>query len=314
MRTAWQAPPPLRTPVAWLRLVVRCVLWTFCLCAMSGAAWAANATIMNSTAAGTLSPAERTSLRGVIDKTLQGMQLTVLPESDIEVVVSGEPQLKDCYSDLCLERVGRLLDSQIIVNFHVKPLAAPPAGKGGLQLSVEVFDSEVGATGTRLTQECSGCSGAQAAGPLGDLVKRAVQDNTARPRGVLEVESQPAGASVFVDGTELGITPYKRAAFAGKHKVVLSHIGYRSHQVEVPVDAGAPQRVEVKLAAGTEPVSPASEREKTPVYKKWWFWVALGGAAVAVSAITAGVIVGAGARAGGSADRMTPANTLVVSF
>lgn len=300
-----QGIPLLRGLVAWLLLVV-------CLCGTRGAAWAANATLVDSTPAGTLPPVERTGLRGAAEKALQGLQLAVLPESDMEIVASGEPQLKGCFSDLCLERIGRLLDSQIVVNYHVKPLSASPTAKGGLQLSVEVFDAEVGATGARLSQDCPGCTGAQAAGPLSDLIKRTVVQNTRRPRSILAIESQPAGAAVFVDGTELGITPYKRAAFVGKHKVVLSHIGYRSQQAEVVVGETAPSRVELKLIAGTEPVTVASEREKTPVYKKWWFWVALGGAAVAASAITAGVVVGVGAR--GSSDRMTPANTLVVSF
>jgi len=43
----------------------------------------------------------------------------------------------------------------------------------------------------------------------------------------------------------------------------------------------------------------------------WWFWVAIGGAAVAASAITAGIVLGTRAT-----DRaaQAPANTLTVSF
>ena len=83
------------------------------------------------------------------------------------------------------------------------------------------------------------------------------------------IYTQPPGASVFVDGSELGITPYKRPAFAGKHKLVLGHIGYRSEQRETEVIEAKPTHVEVTLVLGSEPTAVAVE--KTPVYKKWSF-------------------------------------------
>ena len=43
----------------------------------------------------------------------------------------------------------------------------------------------------------------------------------------------------------------------------------------------------------------------------WWFWVAIGGAAVAASAITAGVVLGTSAP---GRTTQAPANTLTVSF
>ena len=98
----------------------------------------------------------------------------------------------------------------------------------------------------------------------------AATENAGRPRSILEVDSLPSGAAVFVDGTELGITPYKRAVFSGKHKVILSHVGYRSEQRETEVTQGASHRVEVTLVLGSEPTTTATA-EKTPVYKKWSF-------------------------------------------
>jgi hypothetical protein len=145
------------------------------------------------------------------------------------------------------------------------------------------------------------------------MLRRAVLQNAAMPRGVLEVYTQPPGASVFVDGSELGITPYKRPAFAGKHKLVLRHTGYRSQQVEVEVDETQRRRTELTLAPGADPVQVVVvEKDKTPVYKKWWFWVAIGGAAVAAGAITAGVVLGTQAATAG--ERTLPANTYMFMF
>ena len=153
----------------------------------------------------------------------------------------------------------------------------------------------------------------QAAEKLTDMMTRAILQSASRPRGVLEIQTEPAGASVFVDGTELGITPYKRPAFVGNHKVVLQHVGYHSEQFEAKVGETGRNRTDKTLVAGTDPVKVVVvEKEKTPVYKKWWFWVAIGGAAVAAAAITAGVVVGTGAAGGG--ERTIPANTYMFTF
>ena len=51
-----------------------------------------------------------------------------------------------------------------------------------------------------------------------------------------------------------------------------------------------------------------------PLYTKWWFWVAIGGAAVVAAGITTGVFLGTRSNEPVISDRMTPANTLVISF
>jgi hypothetical protein len=170
--------------------------------------------------------------------------------------------------------------------------AAAPRKPPSFRLQVELLDVEVGAVGARLVQNCDGCSDAQAAELLSDLVRRSVLETASRPRGVLEVRSQPPGATVFVDGTELGITPYRRVAFVGSHKLVLRHTGYRSEQLSADVLDGQKQHVEVALHPGSEPLNVVVvERERTPLYRKWWFWAALGGAAATAAAVTTGVLL-----------------------
>lgn len=54
-----------------------------------------------------------------------------------------------------------------------------------------------------------------------------------------------------------------------------------------------------------------------PIHSKWWFWVAIGGAAIVAAGVTAGVILGTRAGAsmeGTPVDRMIPSNSLIVTF
>lgn len=255
---------------------------------------ARSALILEPTFDGPLLGAEKDAILAAVRDALRTQQLDTIPPTELDATLAAEPQLKDCYSELCFERLGRLLASQVVLRYRVK--VTQPAGKNSKadwRLNIELVDVDIGAFGARITETCSACSDTQASDQLGDMVKRGIFQSASLPRGVLEVKSRPPGATVFVDGTELGITPYKRAAFAGRHKLVLRHTGFRSEQVETDVKDGEKKHLEVTLNPGQDPVKVVViEKEKTPVYKKWWFWVAIGGAVAAAAGITAGIAVG----------------------
>lgn len=252
-------------------------------------AHAAGALIVEPQLEGELSTSETNQLRSATEAALKAQQLSPIAQTDLEATLAGEAQLRGCNTELCLERLGRLLDAQMVVRYRVR--RADGKGSVAWRLAVDVLDVEVGAFGAKLSEDCASCTDKQAAEKLGALTKRAIIECVAKPRGTLDVRSEPTGAAVFVDGTELGITPYKRTSFAGPHKVVLRHVGFRSEQIDAAVEDGQKQRIERKLTAGTDPEK-VIVIEKPPVYKKWWFWVAVGGAAVAVAgAVTAGAVV-----------------------
>jgi hypothetical protein len=84
---------------------------------------------------------------------------------------------------------------------------------------VVYYDVAVSAIGTKLAVPCP--QPAAAPDALKELVQRAVVETAARPRGIIKVVSKPANASLFIDGHEVGITPYKRPAFVGKHDIAV---------------------------------------------------------------------------------------------
>lgn len=267
-----------------------------------------NAVVVEPRFDGPMLPIEQTKLRAAAEEALREQHFALVPTQDIESAIAGEPNLRGCNTEPCWERLGRVLDSQIVVRYRVK--VALPSGKsnGDWRMSVDVLDVEVGAMGVRLVEDRPDLSGQKAADHLLDMIRRAILQTAGRPRATINVLSQPPGAAVFVDGNELGITPYKRPAFAGPHKLVLRHLGYRSEQRELAVEESKDQRIEVTLQAGSDPATAVVE--KTPVYKKWWFWVAIGGTAVAVAAITAGVVVGTRQ----PNERTLPDNSLIFNF
>jgi hypothetical protein len=65
--------------------------------------------------------------------------------------------------------------------------------------------------------------------------------------GTLRVESRPAGAKVYVDGTLIGTTPVSQPVMSGEHGVRLELSGYREWTSSVRVTGAATSRVTASL-------------------------------------------------------------------
>jgi hypothetical protein len=97
--------------------------------------------------------------------------------------------------------------------------------------------------------------------------------------GLLVVDTQPAGATVVVDGRALGNAPVEASVPQGSHDVVVRLPGFRETRTSVVIGLGERRVVTVKL--GTT----------TPITQKWWFWAGVGtvlatGAIITYAALT----------------------------
>ena len=123
----------------------------------------------------------------------------------------------------------------------------------------------------------------------------------------LSVASEPAGARVFLDDKEAGVTPLKAVELtAGEHSLKLALAGYDDHLSALTLLAGKPLNMQINLAATSKeprpaiqplkllikPKGPSAVRsvglKQTPIYKKWWFWTIVG--AVVVGTTTTAVV------------------------
>jgi hypothetical protein len=93
----------------------------------------------------------------------------------------------------------------------------------------------------------------------------------------LRVVSQ-AGASVAVDGRELGVVPVEATLPPGRHEVLVRRAGYRDHRTSVVLDPASRRTLNVDTF------------ERTPLYQRGWFW-GLVTAAVVVAGVTTAVSI-----------------------
>ena len=76
--------------------------------------------------------------------------------------------------------------------------------------------------------------------------------------GKLEIESQPSGSRVYVDGQNVGISPNSYDLLIGKHTVVLKKDGFKTYKQDVEVKENETTVVKVALEEGSDAVSLSS--------------------------------------------------------
>lgn len=132
-------------------------------------------------------------------------------------------------------------------------------------------------------------------------------------KGWLNLNSEPSGAAVLLDGKEIGKTPLKSHPMnAGKYRLVVQLNDARKKSVDVVIPPLAETSMEVQLpdltAVATKPISPADKAADPNATqdatdgqasgKRLWTWVSLGGT-LAVAAV--GIGLGAAANSDNSA-------------
>jgi hypothetical protein len=94
----------------------------------------------------------------------------------------------------------------------------------------------------------------------------------------LHVAANQPGATVSVDGKDVGAAPVEVQRPAGSYGVTVQKSGFAVYQTHLTVRPGEA----ANLMATLEP-------KKAPIYKRWWFWTA---AAVVVAGVAVGTYFG----------------------
>ena len=117
------------------------------------------------------------------------------------------------------------------------------------------------------------------------------EDSTAAANGVLSVASDPAGASVYVDGQFVGATPVTLSQLsAGDHRLRVAKGGYLENGRIVRIAAGRTNDVTVKLTPHDGAVAENSQIVTGGGggggSNRKWLWIGLAGGGAAIAAAT----------------------------
>jgi hypothetical protein len=228
--------------------------------------------------AGEVTPGEAGEIRQAMVASLAtAAQPQIAPAEVDRRLAALDPS---CTSAECLGRVAKALDCRLLVGGRLGR-----EGPRAWTLSLWLFDAEKRSTVATLRDQCGACDLSQAAAWSGRVVLRLHRegreaDLTAR----IAVGSHPAGASVSIDGTPVGISGMVFGVTPGRHTVSVRLAGHELSVHEVVAKADAVVRVDAQLERARD-IAPAPRRGG--VFSVRTFkWVTLG---VAVAGLASGI-------------------------
>ena len=193
----------------------------------------------------------------------------VVDRNNMERVLKEQGfQLSDCTSTECAVQVGRLLGVSKMVTGNVTKLGRTYV------ITAQMTNVETGEIEKMASDRCPGCEVDQLLGSIdvvatslagvsGARKPRAAPPKPKEPEpGKLSISSEPASATILLNGKEMGSTPNLITSLrAGTYEVRLRKDGYLEYVERVRVREGKTTSVDASMVA----IAPVSPKEEEPV-------------------------------------------------
>jgi PEGA domain len=242
---------------------------------------------------GDLSPEIVARLESLLTQEMGRIVGDIVPSIKSRRVQRKYRSLRKCQgANRCLARIGRMLRAQYIVSGTLASLGQDYV----VRLKMVSTRSSKTVRGT--TEVLSGQKE-----QLIEAVRVAAYRLLAPEQltGSLQVLVNIAGATVYMNGKRVGVSPLRHALRnlgVKKHTFRITHPDHLDFIRKVKVRFQKTTIVRVKLKKpkilparkGTGPLPPVVKDAVTPWYSKWWFWTVVGVVAVGAGA-AAGILV-----------------------
>lgn len=263
-------------------------------------------------------PASETALLNqAVDRIMQREHRALFRAQDalaLAPALSACAQEQRCPSE---QAAALGIDYVVVARVLTAPGKAPEPEER--QLLLTLHDSAVGDVAAKLERSCARCSGERTASLFSEAFTQLLSEWAARPRGMLSISTEPEAieAELVLDGRVVGKTPYRRAAWAGPHSILLRRPGYEETAATVNVVPGQTESLRLVLPQRPLPPPPppplvpaqvALPTERSPLLLPRPGWrLAIGGAAIATGVLSVGFGISALAVNGTCIDPQVPA-------
>lgn len=167
------------------------------------------------------------------------------------------PRAAECLDQLqCLEQLATVNEAGYTMTTSIE--ATGDLLRGDWTMKLALIDAPTGDYAATADKRCERCTADQAAAMLEEATIALLQKGAARPKGTMEVLTDPPGADVLLIDRRLGQTPYVRAAFVGGYDVTLKLSGYPQVRQHVEIEDGKKATVRATLAPESKPAPPVT--------------------------------------------------------
>ena len=136
------------------------------------------------------------------------------------------PRLASCLTERrCQLSLAEENQATILLVLHAEATSMWRGGRD-LVLRLTAIDTSVAEQAAMVERTCAACSPTNAGQLMGELATQVLGDAVGRPRGMLEVHSNPNGVDVLLRDKLLGQTPLKRPTGVGTFPIPIRKEGF----------------------------------------------------------------------------------------
>ncbi len=191
-------------------------------------------------------------LTKAVEQSVAKQKLSVVSKG---MALVQAPRSADCLDQLqCLEQLATVNEAGYAMTTSVE--ATGDLLRGDWAMKLALIDAPTGDYAATAEKRCERCTADQASAMLEEAATALLQKGAARPRGTMEVLSDPPGADVLLIDRRLGQTPYVRTAFAGSYDVTLKLSGYSQVRQHIEVEDGKKATARATLVSESKPAAP----------------------------------------------------------
>lgn len=191
-------------------------------------------------------------LSKAVEQSVAKQKLSVVSKG---MALVQAPRSAECLDQLpCLEQLATVNEAGYALTTSVE--ATGDLLRGDWAMKLALIDAPTGDYAATVEKRCERCTADQASAMMEEAATALLQKGAARPRGTMEVLSDPPGADVLLVDRRLGQTPYVRTAFVGSYDVTLKLAGYAPVRQHVEVTDGKKATVRSALVSENKPPAP----------------------------------------------------------
>lgn len=197
-------------------------------------------------------PAAEKALVTSIEQAVSRQRMSVVSKA---IALAQAPKLAECLDTLpCLDQLATTNEADYVLTSSVE--ASGDLVRGDWKIRLGLVEATTGDYAATVEQPCDKCTADQVGAALDQALTKLMDKGAGRPRGQLEILSEPPGADVLTTDRKLGQTPYQRAAFAGRYEVSIKLKGYGVQREPVVVEEGKKATLRVQLRSEDAPPLP----------------------------------------------------------
>lgn len=212
----------------------------------------------------------------IVEDLSRGLLQAGVDVADPEAVIQASGGVKDCNNAKCFKFLSASVEARFLVRAEVS------VQERNYSVSIDIIDGNDGSVAASSSESCQLCGLSE----VGDLVTKQAAalrkkvDALALEPAVVAVTSDPAGATIYIDGKKVGTTPLEQALSAGDHRAEARKDGFVTQTRELKAVQGIREALSFELL----PEAPDDEGEGKG--KRWkvpvgWTFLGLGVAGTA---------------------------------